>query len=301
MDNKIIYMYGMILASNSFLLKNGFPQPDNYAEIKEKYLLTGGETGTASVVLANLGCQLILDGSHQGTVTAPVIKKCFEKFTVSTSHLTYDETYEGCQDYVMIDNKSRTIFGRFEDYFAKKHWNIPKKEDISAANIVGLDPFFHEESLLVARYCSELNKKFATIDCEYDSDLNRLCEINAVSRAYLKEQYPEDSYINLHKKYTENTNGLVIFTMGADSVMYGRKGEPIKYLPTYPIEPVSTLGAGDCFKAGTIYGLNEGMTDDEIVSFATATAAVACLGYPIEYNPPTLEKIRKMQAGQHTI
>lgn len=301
MENKIIYMYGMILVTNSFLLKNEFPQADGYAEIKEKYILTGGETGTASIVLANLGCRLILDGTHQGTVTAPIIKECFGKFNVDTSKLTYDENFRGCEDYVMIDRNTRTILGSFEDFFTVKHWNTPRRKDIAAANTVGLDPFFHEESVLAARYCKELNKKYATIDCDYDSELNRLCEINAVSRAYLEERYPGESYADLHKKYTGNTDGLVIFTMGSDSVMYGRKGEEIKLFPAYRIQPVSTLGAGDCFKAGTVYALNEGMSDEEIVSFASATAAVACLGYPIEYNPPTLDKITALQNSQRKL
>lgn len=296
MDNKRIYMYGMILVTNSFLLKNELPQADEYAEIQKKYFLTGGETGTASIVLASLGCQLILDGTHQGIISYPIVKKCFDNIKVDTSLLTFDKTYEGCQDYVFIDKKSRTIFGSFGEFFKQKHWNSPRKEDIASANVIGLDPFFYEESLQVARYCKDLNKKFATIDCEYDSELNQYCEINAISRAYLKERYPGESYDSLFKKYTDNTDGLIIFTMGSDPLMYGRKGEPIKYFPTYHIQPVSTLGAGDSFKAGTIYALNEGMTDEEIVSFASATAATACLGYPIELNPPTLEKIKALQS-----
>jgi sugar/nucleoside kinase (ribokinase family) len=295
MSNKSIYLYGMILVSNSFLLVNEYPTADNYEEIREKYLLTGGETGTAAIVLANLNCKLVIDGTHLGTKTAPINRKCFDKLKVDYSRLTYDDTYSGCEDYVFIDKNTRTIFGTFGSFFTKKHWNTPKKEDIEAANVVGLDPFFMEESILVARYCKELNKKYATIDCEYDSELNRLCEINVISHNFLNEKYPDMDYKNLHKKYTENTDGLVIFTMGADSVMYGRKGEMIKYFSTYKIKPVSTLGAGDCFKAGTVYALNEGMTDIEIVSFASATAAAACLGYPIEYNPPTLDKIRDLQ------
>lgn len=63
----------------------------------------------------------------------------------------------------------------------------------------------------------------------------------------------------------------------------------------YKVDVVSTLGAGDSFKAGAIYALYKGMSDSEIVSFASATAAVACSNFPIAVNPPTLDKISALQ------
>ena len=59
-----IYLYGMILRTNSFLLCGKFPQADTYNEIKEKYFLPGGETGTAATILASLGCRIKMDGNH---------------------------------------------------------------------------------------------------------------------------------------------------------------------------------------------------------------------------------------------
>ena len=42
-----MYLYGMILRTNSFLLEGDYPEADTYAEIRKKYSLPGGETGTA--------------------------------------------------------------------------------------------------------------------------------------------------------------------------------------------------------------------------------------------------------------
>ena len=49
-----VYMHGQILGTHSFLLKGDFLKPDEYSEIKAKYFLPGGETGTAATVLASL-------------------------------------------------------------------------------------------------------------------------------------------------------------------------------------------------------------------------------------------------------
>ena len=49
------YLFGQAVGNHSFLLKGGFLQPDEYAEIEAKYFLPGGETGTAATVLDALG------------------------------------------------------------------------------------------------------------------------------------------------------------------------------------------------------------------------------------------------------
>jgi sugar/nucleoside kinase (ribokinase family) len=53
-------------------------------------------------------------------------------------------------------------------------------------------------------------------------------------------------------------------------LFYGRKGEKIKSFEPYKVNIVSTLGAGDTFKAGCVYALSKGMRDDDIVKFPFA-------------------------------
>ena len=67
-----VYMHGQVLGTHSFWLKEGFLQPDEYSEIKAKYFLPGGETGTAATVLASLGVSVKIDGTHIGTEVAPL-------------------------------------------------------------------------------------------------------------------------------------------------------------------------------------------------------------------------------------
>lgn len=76
--------------------------------------------------------------------------------------------------------------------------------------------------------------------------------------------------------------------------MYGRNGESPKIFEPYKVNVVSTLGAGDSFKAGCIYALSKGMVDDELVRFASACAAVAISRYPLQLDPPTISEIEKL-------
>ncbi|MBR6580027.1 MAG: carbohydrate kinase family protein, partial [Ruminococcus sp.] len=53
----------------------------------------------------------------------------------------------------------------------------------------------------------------------------------------------------------------------------------------------------DTFKAGCIYGLLHGMTDDEIVRFASACSAIAISRFPLPLNPPTMDEVKELLNG----
>lgn len=53
----------------------------------------------------------------------------------------------------------------------------------------------------------------------------------------------------------------------------------------------STLGAGDTFKAGCVYGLIKNMPDDDLVRFASACSGIAISRFPLPLNPPKLDEV----------
>jgi len=292
-----IYLYGMTLVSTMHLLAEEFPQADSYSEIKESYVLPGGETGSCAVVLSSLGCRVKLDGNYQGRRTAGVLKNYLvDKYGVDMSGVFEAPDFDGVQDMVLIAGNTRNCFGTFGAYFDSKvkRWNTPVKEDIMNAETVGLDPFFGEQSEMVAQYCRELGKKYVTIDCKPDSVLHRFSEVNVVSNEFIQNNFPGTDIEELFRKYAHNTDGLVIFTFGAREIMFGRRNQPVQSFKPYKVRVQSTLGAGDCFKAGAIYGVFKKMSDRELVSFAAATAATVCSRFPLALNPPDLDMINEL-------
>lgn len=296
--NYEIYMHGQILGTHSFLLKGEFLQPDEYSEIKAKYFLPGGETGTAATVLSSLGATVKIDGTHIGTEVAPLLREFYKNKTVDLSSLYFDPDYEGLMDYVVIAGLVRSPMGVFQSLYekgAKKRWNMPKEEDIKNCKVAAIDPYFLEETQAAAELCVKHNKPFVTIDCRHDSYLHKHCAVNVVSKECTEsEQYKGKNIEEIYELLTDNTDGLVIITRGENEMIYGRKGHPMKKLLPFSVEVKSTLGAGDTFKAGCVYGLLHGMTDDEIVRFASACSAIAISRFPLPLNPPTLEEVKEL-------
>ena len=296
MQHPKAYLFGQILGTRSFLLKDGFLKPDEYSEIQESYFLPGGETGTAATVLSSLGVSVRMDGTWIGTEVAPMLKAFYADRTVDLSSLTFVEDDPGVMDYVVIAGLARSPMGRFQTLFesGKRWWNIPREEDVAGCRAAAVDPYFRDESLLAAEICIRLGIPYVTIDSRHDSFLHRHAAVNVISHECTDTEYPELSPERVMELMKSETEGLTILTQGGDEMLYGRKGEETRRMNPFPVEVRSTLGAGDTFKAGCVYGLLQGMDDDELVRFASACSGIAVSRFPLPLYPPTQAEVQAL-------
>ena len=293
-----VYLFGQVLGTHSFLLKNGFLQPDEYSEIAEQYFLPGGETGTAATVLASLGVSVLMDGTWIGRSVAPMLKDFYEDKTVDLSSLCFTED-TGVMDYVVIAGLVRSPMGRFQTLFAsgKRWWSIPKEEDIAGCKAAAVDPYFGAESLRAAQLCRKHQVPFVTIDSPHGSVLHRQAAVNVVSKECTAEHYAGMEPEEILELMQRETDGLTILTQGGGDMLYARKGEAIHRMKPFSVTVRSTLGAGDTFKAGCVYGLLHGMPDEELVRFASACSAISISRFPLPLNPPKMEEVQRLIAN----
>ncbi len=293
-----VYLFGQILGTHSFLLKDGFLEPDEYAEIREQYFLPGGETGTAATVLDSLGVSVKMDGTWIGTEVAPMLIKFYADKHVDLSSMTFTDE-PGVMDYVVIAGLVRSPMGRFQTLFGtgKRWWDIPREEDIAGCKAAAVDPFFREESLLAAELCRRNGVPFVTIDSPHDSPLHSLASVNVVSKECVAGHYAGMAPEAIMEKLQQETDGLTIITQGGEEMLYARKNGPIRRMKPFNVTVRSTLGAGDTFKAGCVYGLVHGMKDEDLVRFASACSAVAISRFPLPLNPPGLQEVQALIAS----
>ena len=242
-----------------------------------------------------------------GKHTKNLIQEFFGERGIDISALSYSPDFEGLEDFVMIDKNSRTIFSTFStfyDFWDKGilRWNNPSETDICNAKVAAIDPFYDKQSFLAAEFCNKNNIPYVTVDEKPENEITKHASIVAVSAEYARENLQEysndkDGKTALLKKYAEHTNALVIITDGSNTTYYGRGGD-VKEFDVYKINVVSTLGAGDTFKAGCIYSLLHEYDDDKTVRFASALAAVACTKFPLALNPPKLDEVLQLMESQ---
>ncbi|MEC7761101.1 MAG: ribokinase [Pseudomonadota bacterium] len=64
----------------------------------------------------------------------------------------------------------------------------------------------------------------------------------------------------------------LIITRGADGAVW--RGDETVEQPAFPVDPVDTTGAGDCFIGAVVAGLDQGMSVSQALRFASAAAAI---------------------------
>jgi sugar/nucleoside kinase (ribokinase family) len=283
----------MTLLSHIHLLKGPYPEADTYQEIRESYAVPGGETANAAILLSHFGLKVRVDGPFLGAKTRDGILDSFRHHGVDASLLKMDEGFDGVEDFVLVGGKTRTVFGRFQNYFSDsiQRWSAPDLDSIRSARVVSLDPYFREASLQTARWCVEEGKPTVVIDCPPDEFLHQHAAYSVISAEYLKQTFPGVERREILKRYTQSSEGWVVLTAGSKDVLYSRKGEEPRTCRPYPVEVKGTLGAGDSFRAGIVYGLHQGWDADKTVRFASATAALVCTRFPVAADPPGLEEV----------
>ena len=290
------YLFGQILGTHSFLLRGEFLCPDKYSEIDAQYFLPGGETGTAATVLDSLGINVRIAGTHIGTDVAPMLREFYRNKNVDLSSLTFVDDNAGVMDYVVIAGLARSPMGYFQTLFGsgRKWWNVPCEEDIVSCRAAAIDPFFGDESNLAAEICKKHSIPYVTIDSPHDTFLHRHAAVNVVSGECLDGHYRGMDREEVMALMQENTDGLTIITSGGGEMLYGRRGQSVRRMNPFKVEVRSTLGAGDTYKAGCVYGLLRGMSDEELVRFASACSGIAISRFPLPLNPPTLDEVNAL-------
>jgi len=295
-----VYMFGMVVQSTIHKLVGAFPALDTYGEIEATHYIPGGEAGNSAVILNNLGYRVRLEGPFLGTRTHDPVTKFYEERGIDVSGMKFDPSFVGVEDLVLVADDSRTVFGTYAHFFTipEERWQEPDEDAIGAARIVGLDPFFRRQSERVAELCVKHGVPYVTIDCPPESFMSRNAAAIVVSNEYIRNTFKDEEIEKLHRRYMENAAGLVIFTFGGREIVFGRKGGEIGRAKPFKVKVVSTLAAGDTFRAGVMHGIFQNMSDVKTVEFAAATAACVCRRFPFGFQPPTLPEIEVLVASR---
>ena len=292
--NLDVYLYGMTVLSTIHRLKGPYPPPDSYQEIGKSLVVPGGETGNAAILLARLGLTVRPEGVLLGTETRAALLRHNHEWGVDYSGMKYDPSFEGWKDVILADDRHRTVFGQFAFRYSKKggrKWSNPNPSSIRRARVAAIDSYFRAQSHEAAHLCHEAGVPYVTQDCPFDSVCHRLSSVNILSQFFLKGHYPKRAPKALMARYISHSDGLTVFTFGADPLWYGRRGAPLRRFNPYRVKVSGTLGAGDSFRAGMVYGLWRNWSDEECIRFAAGLAACVCRKFPAALYPPGLQEV----------
>ena len=288
-----VYVFGQIVHSTIHKLAGRFPEADGYGEIERTFVCPGGQGMNAAMVLSGLGLRVAVGGPNWGTETAEVLDRYAARYGIDTSGVIREPGYAGLRDIIFVDGDRRTVFGKFGALYNEKphRWCEPDEAAIRSARVAAIDPYFGPSSDAAARTAAQAGVPYVTIDCPHDGHLHRNAAATVVSGEYWRAAYPGRGADELIGAYAEQSAGLSVFTAGSRKILCARRGKPPFSVDPVKVDVVSTLGAGDTFRAGVVFGVLKGWDDARTVRFAAALAAILCTRLPIADNVPTLAEV----------
>ncbi len=292
-----VYAFGVIAPSTLILLEDDYPPSGGYAEIAGVHPSFGGEAAGGAYVLARLGATTKLDGNWLGDDESSA--RAIEVLAaagVDCSAIRRAGNTRAVREVVLSTAGARTVLGTYKKLLADNAWNAPSEEDIRSSRIVCLDPFFDGASLQAARWCVDADTPYVTVDVSPDTEMARQADVLVVSEEFATREFgPHDPH-ELLATYTDRCSGLVVLTRGSEQLLYGRRAEHPRDFSPYPVQARDTTGAGDSFRAGIIYAMLNGYDDEQLISTASAVAALVCERFPGVLNSPTKEELSEFLA-----
>lgn len=287
-----VLAYGVIAPSRLVELEGAFPTEAGYGEITRTHPSLGGEAAACAYVLSRMGIATKLSGNRLGR--DPESKRVLgllEAAGVDCSAVATDAG-DPVLEIVISGAGERTVLGSYGRMLTQQAWSTPSRDDIEAARIVCLDPFFGEASEQAARWCREASIPFVTVDVPPDSKIAHGAAVTIISEEFgLRSFAPYDPH-SVISVYAHRSD-LVILTRGSRPVLFSRGDAPVNGFTPFQVEARDTTGAGDSFRAGIIYGMLMGYDDHRLIATASAVAAMVSQRVPGVLNSPSVSELEQ--------
>jgi len=285
-----VLCYGVICADELVVLDRP-PAAGGYAGIVDHQLLAGGEALNTALALCAWGVSVRLLGNAigadpKGRVVADTLATVEH---LDARSVVVDPAVPTPYGVLLAaPDGTKTVLGRF----AHSIPDLPAGA-VGGCQAVTVDPHLrpHADDLVQqARGCGAY---VLVLDALPDDPLSRMCDCLQISMERLDRcgrnvpPCPEEFV-------TECAHELgctVILTAGERGAWYASPGGESGHQPALSInQVVDTTGAGDCFRAGLLYGWLRGWTLSDRVRFAAAAAARICCAVGGSV-PPSLGEI----------
>lgn len=259
--------------------------------MQETLMSFGGDALNESVALSRMGKQVELISKVGNDEAGRRVLDYIKENNISTDKITMEDGLTTGMNIVLVDDKGERHF------LTNPQGSLRKlsKEDIlpyidEMADIVSFASIFVSPVLdidameCVFREIKSKPGRILAVDMTKAKNGERIEDLKKIL-CYVDYIFPNQEEIALLTGETDpymNARLLVESGVSCAVVKCGKKGcivqtkDVLYEIPAYSVEKVvDTTGAGDCFAAGFIYALSEGMSLPECGRFACAVASCA--------------------------
>ena len=266
------------------------PKKGGYGAVEDQIELLGGEAANTACYLVMWRQEVALAGNALGgglegeNLRMKLLKKGLDTHLLQKSGAT-----PVCDVYV-TDDGDRTMFG-YGFHIEANHTPFDllpyKKGDWFTA-----DPNLPNVSRLAAKIAYTKGMNLYLMDFSRENEIipnGAICQYGTDSVG--EKDNPE---VNLKwvSDWTFKHKCITILTDGGLGLYVARPGEQPRYLPAFPAQVmIDSTGAGDSFRAGTLYGLIQGFSFGHCLRFGASAASLKVGNLGATENVPTINEV----------
>lgn len=290
---KPILVFGTVVIDRVRRIEK-MPSPGQYGEFTDEQLFLGGEAANTAVALRKWGNAVLLLGNGLGESTeSDWLREELAHHGLSSEHCEPGPGPAPCCDIYLTPDGCRTMFGQ--------GWGPgPVALPDVDADWLTVDPNRFAKGIAISRSAQERGIRRYVMD--YGVEDIPLCAGDVLQRSS-RSLGPDASLDReaLVAEVSRGAGGTAILTQGSSGIIIGVDGHTVR-APGFVAHPVvDTTGAGDCFRAGMLHGLNQGWELGETVAFAAAAASLKCEAEGATTGIPALEAVQNRLREQAKI
>jgi len=278
------------------------PRLDETGLVLSKNVCFGGRAGNIAVIAAGLGLDVAIASITGADFTQSGYRHYLLKRKVDVDKVEILKTEKCAKTQVFRRPDGKHIYFFQANVQERNHGLDLEREELNKFKIVYLTSFDSEKAVI------EIMRKLETLDNVFFG-LGE--EIYRKSKGFLELAIGISSYLNLNEKEFETLLEKIglsaiddVFDIGTKlrfvCVSLGDKGSTIytpeqRYFvpPVPPQEMVSTLGAGDAYVAGLVYGIVNSWDIKECGRLGSVVASFILEREGAQSNLPNWTNIRK--------
>lgn len=279
-----------------------FPKPDGGEKVIKSSWQGGGKVATGMIAAARLQAKGAIIGSVGNDIYGRFCRMDFQRHGIDTNYLLERNGEETLFDIVVSDKAS---MGRSILYYGGENPNRFMTVSELPDKYLQNTRFFYvsvvnETTLEAMKRAKKAGARIvmdADCFCPGDEEALGMIDIFIGSEFYYNALFSSGDYEENCRSLQKKGPEIVVFTFGSRGCL-GIGGKDYFTCPSYKVDVVDTVGAGDVFHGAFIAGLLQGYTVPETADFASAVSAVKCTRIGGRAGIPDLKTVRRfMETG----
>ncbi len=268
------------------------PPPGGYVEVSEEQYCLGGEAANTSVALQAWGAKFKLAGNSfgEGYFGELLAERAKQKDLPIADLIPGSQKTPICDVYVTPDGE-RTMFGVG---FATAGTELELSHvPFGGATWFTADPNFTESAWAAAGIAQSKGCRLYLMDF-FDTDTHTVPEgaFWQSSTDWVGFHGNTQKNVAWLRQFVQHHGVFGVLSDGPNGLIAGGNGHPVRAYPPFPCPSmVDSTGAGDMFRAGMLYGLDQGWEISRCIQFASSAGCLKCAGLGATSFVPSLEAI----------